>query len=127
MRVRPVFWIFFGLICVSILLFAQTISAQRLMPMQVHVEQISTTASATTIILLSLTDSDGVPIDQATITSAASMPTMHHPAQPQSSKALGQGKYLAQVALSMDGVWNIVIRARADGFSASLQAISVTL
>ncbi|MGH2508243.1 MAG: hypothetical protein ACRDHZ_12690, partial [Ktedonobacteraceae bacterium] len=101
MRIRPFFWIILVSICVSVLIFAATISIQRSVPMQVHIDQISITAAQTTVVRLHLSDSEGLPIDQARIIPHVSMLTMLMSTPHIRVHALGQGIYLAQISFPM--------------------------
>lgn len=127
MRIRPFFWIILVSMCVSVLIFATIISLQRSAPMQAHIDQISITTSQTTVVRLHLSDSEGLPIDQASITSHVSMLTMPMGAQQIRVQALGQGTYLAQISFSMRGIWQIDLIAHADGFEAIQQSVQLTV
>ncbi len=125
MRVRPFFWIFLATVCAGVLIFAATISVYKSIPMQAHIDQVSTVAANSTIVRLHLTDPEGMPIDQANIIPQASMLDMHMASQRTSVQSLGQGIYLAQISFSMAGAWKIDITARADGFDPIQQSILV--
>lgn len=125
MRVRPFFWVFLATVCASVVLFAALISISKPTPMRAHIDQISTTTTQATSLRLLLTDSEGIPIDQAAVSPHAYMLTMHMEPQQVSVKPLGKGVYLAQIRFSMPGTWNIDIAARADGFNAVQQSIQL--
>src|SRR5260370_10585735 len=127
MRVRPFFWIFLVAVCSSVLIFAVTISVYRSVPMQAHIDQISTSVVQTTEVRLRLTDSEGLPIDQARIIPQVSMLAMPMDAQQVHVQALGQGIYLAQISFSMAGSWQIDLIAQADGFDAAHQSIQLNV
>ena len=127
MRVRPFFWALLAMICVGVLLFAETISLHRYTPMSVHIDQVSAATFDATSIRLHLSDSEGLPIEQASVTSHASMPAMHMTSQKISIQALGQGIYLAHLHFSMTGAWNIEIIADAEGFTPVHQSFSLNL
>lgn len=127
MRVRPFFWIFLAFVCAGILIFSASISASKAMPMQARIDQISAPAMSQTSVLLVLTDTEGEPIDQASITPDVHMPTMQMGPQQMKVKPLGQGHYLAQIRFSMAGFWQIDIIARADGFNTARQSIQLTV
>lgn len=127
MRIRPFFWLMLVSICTGILLFAATISMHRSVPMQVHIDQIAITGAQTTVVRLHLSDSEGLPIDQARIIPSVSMLTMPMGAQQIRVQALNQGIYLAQIRFSMAGTWKIDLLAHADGFAAIQQSVQVTL
>ena len=125
MRIRPFFWIFLATVCTGVLVFAAAISAYKALPMRAHIEQVSTTSAESTLVRLSLTDLEGVPIDQALITPRVSMLTMQMGPQQIKVEPLGEGLYLAQIHFSMAGAWKIDIAAYADGFDAVQQSIQL--
>ena len=127
MHVRPFFWIFLATVCVSVLIFAATISAYRMMPMRVSIDQVSITGVNATMVRLHLTDPDGMPIDQASITPDAYMLDMAMRSKQISTRALGQGIYLALIHFSMAGPWNIDIIAHASGFNVTRQSIKLNI
>ncbi len=127
MRVRPFFWAMLTIICVGILLFAQTVSMHRSVPMQVHIDQISTATFAAASIRLHLTDSEGLPIEQASIVSHASMSAMRMSPTHIEIEPLGQGLYLAHIRFSMTGAWNVEIIAQAAGFASAQQSLALNL
>lgn len=127
MRVRPFFWLLFTTVCIGVIVFAGAISLRKLAPMQAHIDQISMVAAGATSVRLHLTDSEGLPVDQASVTPRASMPAMQMAPQQIHVQALGQGVYLTRISFSMAGAWKIDIIARADGFDAVRQSILVTV
>ena len=127
MRVRPFFWILLASVCTSILIFATTISVYETVPMRAHIDQVSTVATELTSVRLSLTDSEGAPIDQAKVIPYASMQAMEMGPQQTRVEWLGNGHYLAQIHFSMAGSWKIDIVAHADGFEAIQQSIELTV
>lgn len=127
MRVRPFFWAMLAIICVGIVIFAETVSLHRSFSMAVHIEQIAPVATDAASIRLRLTDSEGLPIEQASITSHTSMPAMRMVPQQMAIEPLGQGVYLAHLRFSMIGAWNIEIIAHADGFAPVYQSLALNL
>jgi nitrogen fixation protein FixH len=127
MRIRPFFWLILVSICISVLIFAATISIQRSVPMRASIDQISITAAQTTVVRLHLSDSEGLPIDQARIVSHVSMLTMQMSTQQIRVQALGQGTYLAQINFSMTGIWKVELIVHADGFDAIQQSVQLTV
>lgn len=125
MRVRPFFWLLLTTVCIGVLVFAGAISIHKLVPMQAHIDQVSTASVGATSVRLHLTDSEGLPIDQARVTPHASMPAMQMPPQQINVQPLGQGVYLARISFSMAGSWKIDIIAHADGFDAVHQSIEI--
>ena len=125
MRVRPFFWILLAIVCVSTLVFAATVSLHNAIPMQARIDQVSTATHASTFVRLHLTDPEGTPIDQASISSQVSMPDMLMGPQRTSIQSLGQGIYLARISFSMAGLWHVDIVAHADGFSPAHQSLQL--
>ena len=127
MRVRLFFWILLASVSTSVLIFAATLSNHKMLPMRAHIDQVSIATTDSTFVRLSLTDSAGLPIDQAKIIPSASMLAM--PMEPQQTKVkpLGKGLYLAQIHFSMAGSWKIDLVAQADGFEAIRQSIQLTV
>lgn len=127
MRIRPFFWIMLVMVCASVLIFAAHISAYKSVPLLAHIEQISTSTASSAQVRLRLTDSEGMPVDQASITPHASMLDMAMAPPLTSVRPLGQGLYLASLSLSMAGSWKIDITAHADGFAPLNQSIIVNI
>ncbi len=127
MRVRPFFWILLAIVCVSTLIFAATVSLRNAVPMQARIVQVSATTHAATFVRLHLTDPEGLPIDQASISSRVSMPEMRMEPQRTSVQSLGQGVYLARISFSMGGLWKIDIIAHASGFAPAHQSIQLVV
>lgn len=127
MRIRPFFWIMLATVCASVLIFAANISVYKSVPLQAHIEQITTSTASSAQVSLRLTDSEGMPVDRASITPHASMPSMTMAAPLTRVQPLGQGIYLASLSLSMAGSWKIDIIAHADGFDTLQQSIVVNV
>lgn len=127
MRIRPFFWIMLVVVCTSVLIFAAHISAYKSVPLLAHIEQITTSTASSAQVRLRLTDSEGMPVDQASITPHAFMLNMAMAPPLTSVRPLGQGIYLASLDLSMAGSWKINITAHADGFATLNQSIIVNI
>ena len=84
--------------------------------MQVQLDQQHPVASSFTTVKLHLTDSQGLPIEQAQVLPNARMTNMSMVTNQIHVESLGQGTYLAQLQLDMAGPWEISIEAHADGF-----------
>jgi len=84
--------------------------------MQVQLEQQHLVAHGFTSLELRLTDSQGLPIEQAQVLPDARMTNMSMMTNQIHVESLGQGTYLAQLQLDMAGPWEISIKAYADGF-----------
>ena len=116
MRVRPIFWFFLALSCTGVLIFAALLHTQAPAVMRVQLDQQHPVASSFTTVKLHLTDSQGLPIEQAQVLPNARMTNMSMVTNQIHVESLGQGTYLAQLQLDMAGPWEISIEAHADGF-----------
>ena len=125
MRVRPVFWCILALTCIGVLAFAAHLHTQTPAVLQVHLDQQQPVTSGVATLELHLTDSQGLPIEQAQVLPEARMTTMNMAADQIRVAPLGQGKYLAQLNLYMAGPWEISIDAHADGFEPVVQTLVV--
>ena len=127
MRVRPFFWIFLASICIGTLCFAGAMTGWwEALPMQVHIDPVVALAPGSVLVDLHLTDTEGVPIDQAQITPHISMPAMPMGRQQMNVQSLGQGLYVAHCTLSMLGTWKIDVVVNAPGFESSQQSLLFT-
>ncbi|HLZ58013.1 MAG TPA: FixH family protein [Ktedonosporobacter sp.] len=125
LRVRPIFWLLFALSCAGVLIFATVVPSHAPALLQVHLDQSQPTASDITTVMLSLTDSQGLPIEQANIIPDATMTNMHMGASESHVKEIGQGKYVAEFKLNMAGPWAITILTHANGFETQSQTLQV--
>ena len=124
-RVRPFFWCLLLFTCFSVLVFAATFRAYAPAILHVHLEQQPPVSDAFTTLYLSLTDQDGLPIEQAQVLPSANMTNMVMVTHQVSVRSLGRGNYLAQLLLYMAGPWEIHIVAYADGFASVQQALFI--
>jgi glycine cleavage system regulatory protein len=125
MRVRPFFWFFLALSCISVLTFAALLRTQAPVVMRVHLDQQHPVASDFTTLELHLTDSQGLPIEQAQVLPNARMNNMDMVTNQFRVSSLGHGTYIAQLQLYMAGPWKISIEALADGFEPITQTLIV--
>lgn len=116
MRVRFRFWLLLAVSCFGVLVFAALYQPHVPALMHVQLEQIDHNGLAT--VELRLTDPEGVPIDDAHISSTAWMPNMVMPTPHSKIVPLGHGNYNAQLRLDMAGPWEISVTAQADGFTS---------
>jgi len=116
MRVRPFFWFILAFSCISVLIFAALLHTQAPALMRVHLDQQYPTESGLTTMELYLTDSQGLPIEQAQVLPNARMTNMNMVTNQFHVQPLGNGTYLTQFQLDMAGPWEISIEAHADGF-----------
>ena len=125
MRVRPFFWFFLALTCTSVLIFAALLHTQAPTIMRVQLDEQRPVASGFTTLELHLTDSQGIPIEQAQVLPNARMTNMDMVSNLFRVEPLGHGNYIAQLQLYMAGPWEISIEARADGFESTAQTLIV--
>ena len=125
MRVRPFFWLLLAASCIGVLIFAATVQEHVPAVMHVHIEQQPTASVGYTTVHLQLTDTQGLPIEEAQVFSSARMTNMYMLAEQSGVKYLGQGNYAAQIHLYMAGPWAITVQAKADGFDPLHQTLLV--
>ena len=125
MRIRPFFWCLLAFVCISMLAFAATYHTQTSNILRVRVIQPHLVSSKPALLEVSLTDTQGLPIEFAHISSHAHMTNMIMPTQQITTRSLGQGKYMVQLSLFMTGPWVIDLQAQAEGFMPSQQRLAV--
>ena len=116
MRVRPFFWLLLAASCIGILVFASTVRMHVPAVLQVHIEQQNSAPVGLTTVKLHLTDTEGIPIEEAQVFSIARMTNMYMVSHQSSVRYLGEGNYAAQLRLYMIGPWAITVQAQAEGF-----------
>jgi YtkA-like len=124
MRVRFVFWLLLAVSCTGVLVFAALYQPHDPAVMQVRIDQQPAHNGFTTV-ELRLTDPQGVPIENAHVSSTAWMTNMVMQSPQSKVIPLGQGKYTAQLLLYMAGPWEISVTAQADGFTSLKQTLFV--
>ena len=125
MRIRPFFWFILALSCTGVLIFAALLHTQAPAVMRVQLDQQHPIANGFTTLELRLTDSQGLPIEQAQVLPNARMTNMDMVTNYFRVEPLGHGTYLAQLQLYMAGPWEITINAHADGFEPIAQNLLV--
>src|SRR5437667_12697881 len=125
MRVRPFFWFFLALSCTGVLIFAALLHTQAPAVMRVQLDQQRPVANSFMTVELHLTDSQGLPIEQAQVLPNARMTNMDMATNHFSVEPLRHGTYIAQLQLYMAGPWEISIEAHADGFEPITQTLAV--
>ena len=125
MRVRSFFWLLLAISCTGVLLLATSVQEHVPALMQVHVDQQHPTAVGFTTLELHLTDTQGLPIEEAQVFSSAKMTNMYMVAKQSHVKYAGQGNYTAQIYLYMAGPWVLTVQAHAEGFDALNQTLLV--
>jgi len=109
----------------SVLIFAASVHIHAPAIMQVHVDQQPPIATGLTTLELHLTDTQGLPIEQAQVIPKAWMTNMDMMTNKIRVAPLGKGIYVAQLQLYMAGPWEISIEAHADGFESLKQTLLV--
>ncbi len=125
MRVRPFFWCFLAITCISVLIFAATLKTHAPAIMQVHIDQYPPVTSGLTTLELHLTDPQGVPIEQAHVIPSAWMTNMDMQTKQIRVVPEGKGNYTTELQLYMEGPWEIRLVAHADGFDDIHQTLLV--
>src|SRR5436190_24190578 len=115
-RVRPIFWFLLAFSCIGVLIFAALLHARVPAVMRVQLDQQRPVTSGFTTLELHLTDSQGLPIEQAQVLPNARMTNMSMVTNQISVESLGHGIYLTRLQLYMAGPWEISIQAHTDGF-----------
>lgn len=125
MRVRPFFWCLLAFVCIGTLAFAATYQTQVSNILRIRSVPSHLVSNKPAIIEIFLTDTQGLPIEYAHISSHAHMANMRMPDQQISTRSLGKGRYIVQMYLSMAGSWAIDMQAQAEGFLPSQQSLRV--
>ena len=99
MRVRPFFLFILAFSCIGVIIFAALLHTQAPAVMQVHLDHQSPIAYGFTTLELHLTDSQGLPIEQAQVLPNARMTNMSMVTDQIHAESLGHGTYLAQLHL----------------------------
>lgn len=124
MRVRPFFWLFLACVCIGIFAFAATV--QILVPARLHMQLLQRPLPETpTTLMVHVTDTQGLTVDRAQISSQAWMTNMRMATDATSTTPEGQGTYLVQFRLSMAGPWMINVTMQAAGFTPMSQTLLV--
>lgn len=125
MRIRPFFWCLLAFVCIGTLLFAATYQTHTPNVLRVRMPQQHIISNKPAMLELILTDTQGLPIENAQISSFAHMTNMNMPTREISIISLGQGHYMVQLHLYMAGPWAIDVLAQAEGFIPSQQSLNV--
>src|SRR5260370_36726439 len=125
MRVRFFFWVLLVLTCVSVLTFAFLFKRNVPALIQLSLDQPFPKAKQVVTLSLHLTDSEGIPIDNASIISHTNMTTMHMQDDKHQLQSVGQGKYIAHLQFSMAGSWLITTSIHANGIVPAQQKLFV--
>jgi YtkA-like len=123
MRVRPFFWVLLVLTCCGVLAFAATVQIAVPLLLRVELMQQPPRSGEMTTLTFHMTDSQGLPIDDARLESSARMTNMVMETQPVKIAAFGQGVYVIQLDFSMPGPWIVTVSVQAAGFLAVQRTI----
>jgi hypothetical protein len=116
MRVRAIFWLLLLCTCLGILGFAFIIRPAVPAVVQTTLKMPSS-ATDMTMLLLHVTDNQGMPVDGAQVQSNAYMTNMVMQTDKVSITDQSHGNYLVHLHLYMAGPWAIAFSVRATGFS----------
>lgn len=119
-------WLVFLATCVAVLTFAFMIPEHVPAHLQAHVDQQRPLTTELSVHII-LTDPQGLPIDNARITSNAAMTNMDMINEPLHVQPLSHGQYIIAYHLSMTGPWAIHIQMDAAGFASLRQALLIHL
>lgn len=124
MRVRPVFWLILVFVCAGVLSFAALVQPHEPAQMRIHLERFPT-SGAFTLLDISATDMQGIPIEGAQILPTAKMTNMDMTTNATYTTTRGEGGYTIHVCLYMAGPWAITISMQAPGFDPLRQTLFV--
>lgn len=121
MRIRFFFWLILVLTCVSVLTFA--IFFRRDVPALIHLSLDHPVPKVHQVVTLNLhlTDSGGVPINNAAVTSSINMTNMDMGVSKHQLEPVGQGKYTTHLRFSMSGSWFVTVSIHARGIVPTQQ------
>src|SRR5579872_1070429 len=115
MRVRSFFWFFFLLSCLSVLTFAFLFQENIPAVIELSLDQPFPKVQHIVALTLHLTDTEGLPINNASVISSFNMTNMNMGKSELQLQFVGQGKYMAHLQFSMAGPWQITTIAHAKG------------
>lgn len=124
MRVRSLYWSILILCCLGVLLFAA--HWQERVPALLHV-QVQRAAMPETTLVVQMTDSEGIPLDEAHLHLTATMTAMSMTPPLIHVTKNGSGRYLIHLSLTMVGQWVIQISASAQNFVIPQHTLSVAI
>lgn len=126
MRIRPVFWFLLAVCCLSTFGFACL--WQEHVPALLYIQAIQQERVEEVMMVVQLTDPQGLPLDGAHIKLDATMPAMHMLQSFTYDVAqVKRGCYRIHLILPMSGQWLITSSAEASNFDASPQKFMVNI
>jgi hypothetical protein len=117
MRVRPFFWLLLTVTCIGVIAFASTLKTDLPASIQVHLVGPHPVAHVATGLIVHITDSQGLPVEQAHAIASTNMTDMDMGEHLQLLTDTGQGNYVTHFLPSMAGPWVVTILVHADGFA----------
>jgi hypothetical protein len=125
MRIRSFFWLLPILSCLSVLTFAFLFQKDLPALSEVSLSHPFPKVQQVVALTLHLTDSEGHPIDHASVISNVNMTTMNMGDNKRQLQSLGQGIYTTHLQFSMAGPWFITVTARRSGIVPVQQKLFV--
>ena len=126
MHIRPAFWLLLVVCCLSTFGFAYL--WQEHVPALLHIQAIQQERVEEVMMVVQLTDSQGLPLDGAHIKLDATMPAMHMlQSFTYAVEQVKSGCYRIHLTLPMSGQWLITSSAEASNFVASPQKIMMSI
>jgi hypothetical protein len=125
MRVRLFFWLLPILSCLSVFTFAFLFQRDLPALIEVSLNQPFPKVQQVVALTLHLTDSEGHPIDHASIISDVNMTTMDMGEEKRQLQSLGQGNYTTHLQFSMAGPWFITVTVHGSGILPAQQNLFV--
>ncbi|QBD78932.1 hypothetical protein EPA93_24285 [Ktedonosporobacter rubrisoli] len=125
LHVRPFFWLLLAIACAITITLAVLVKTDPPASMQVHLEQQQPLVNETTGLKVYLTDTQGLPIQQAQAMVSTNMTNMDMGENLQPLMPKGDGSYETLFRPSMSGPWSLTITVHAHGFEPLHQTIFV--
>lgn len=121
MHVRFFFWLLLTLTCVSVLTFAFFFQKDVPALIQLSVDHPVPKVQQVVTLSLHVTDAEGVPVNNASVTSHANMTAMNMQEGKHQLASVGHGNYITHLQFSMSGSWFIAVSIRAAGIVPTQQ------
>ena len=126
MRIRPAYWLLLVVCCLSTFVFACL--WQEHVPAMLHIQAIQQEQVEEVMMVVQLTDPQGLPLDGAHVKVDATMPTMQMSETfTYSVQQVKIGCYKIHLTLPMSGQWLITSSAESANFVASPQKLLVNI
>ncbi len=125
MRIRSFFWLLPILSCLSVLTFAFLFQKDLPALSEVSLSHPFPKVQQVVALTLHLSDSEGLPIENASVISNVNMTTMNMGDNQRQLQSLGQGTYTTHLQFSMAGPWFITVTAHRSGIVPVQQKLFV--